>query len=125
MSQTRGSPAAGRGWLSSALRSWWFGSGAIPTTRAGAEDAIVIAFLGLRLGFRAEVVPASRRGLERTTSRPTDLTLLALALTESITICVAVVRYLSRAWPWVDVAVSSEAFGLDSPAPNAPTAFMR
>lgn len=109
MSQASVQHVAGRRPIGSALRSWWYGSGVIPTTRAGTELAIVIAFLGLRVGLLIEVVPALPRGLERTTSRPLDLTLLGLALIETLAICAVVLRYrryLSHTWPWIDVTLA-------------------
>ncbi|MDR3035522.1 MAG: hypothetical protein LBV78_20895 [Kitasatospora sp.] len=98
----------------SSLRGWWQwrpwpGSGGLSTTAAGAELAVVIAFVLMRAGTLLEILPAAPRGTARATDPVRDGLLMAVALGQSLAMCVVAVRrrqYPAGGWAWADVAVA-------------------
>ncbi|MEV7216905.1 ATP-binding protein [Kitasatospora cineracea] len=103
----RGVLRALRGW-----RPWrpWPGSGGLSTTAAGAELAVVIAFVLMRAGTLLEILPAAPRGTARATDPVLDGLLMAVALGQSAAMCAVAVRrrqYPAGRWAWADVAVAA------------------
>lgn len=88
-------------WYRSVLRVLRAGTGALPTTRAGAEMAIVLTVVGWRIGTLAQILPAFPSAL-RLSSRPwLNVVLLAVVLVESAALIAWVVArrgYISLAW---------------------------
>jgi signal transduction histidine kinase len=94
------------GW-SRTFAAWWSGSGALPTTRAGAELCMLVAFLGLRATDVVQLIVAAPEGLHRSTSAVLDGALLGLYFVESAVIAVVVIRarrYYSARWALVDTS---------------------
>ncbi|GAA2093524.1 hypothetical protein GCM10009759_20200 [Kitasatospora saccharophila] len=103
----RGALRALRGW-----RPWrpWPGSGGLSTTAAGAELAVVIAFVLMRVGTLLEILPAAPHGLARATAPALDAALMAVALAQSLAMCAVAVRrrqYPAGGWARADVAVAA------------------
>lgn len=85
------------------------GAGNLPTTAAGAERAVVIAFVLLRVGTLVEILPAAPHGLGRASTRSLDAVLMCVALVESLALCAVAVRrrrYPAGWWAWGDVLVA-------------------
>ncbi|WP_148089475.1 ATP-binding protein [Kitasatospora cineracea] len=79
------------------------------TTAAGAELAVVIAFVLMRAGTLLEILPAAPRGTARATDPVLDGLLMAVALAQSLAMCLVAVRrrqYPAGGWAWADVAVA-------------------
>lgn len=81
----------------------------LPTTAAGAELAVVIAFVSLRIGTLLEILPAAPHGLRQASRLGLDAALMGVAVVESAAMCVLAVRrrrYPAGWWAWVDVMVA-------------------
>lgn len=86
----------------------WADVGTLPTTAAGAETAVVILVVGLRVGTLVQMAPSAASGVAASPSPTLYALTWALAAVTSIGVCVRVLR--SRAAPdgglvAVDVAV--------------------
>jgi hypothetical protein len=95
-------------WYRVALSAWRSGAGVLPTTRAGAELAVIITMVGWRAGTVAQIVPAVPDGLSRSTSPALDGVLLGVLLIESTALCTVIIRrrrYASATWASVDTAM--------------------
>lgn len=107
MSQSAPLPQAGvPGWRS-LLRRWRSGDGALPTTLAGAEIALLIGFIGLRVTDVVQLAVSLPTGLQRSTAPAIDSGFALVYLFQSATIITALVRarrYVSRTWVTIDVA---------------------
>ncbi|WP_030464675.1 ATP-binding protein [Kitasatospora sp. NRRL B-11411] len=70
---------------------------------------MVIAFVLMRAGTLLEILPAAPRGTARATDPVLDGLLMAVALAQSLAMCVVAVRrrqYPAGGWAWADVAVA-------------------
>jgi hypothetical protein len=95
-------------WYRVALRSWRSGTGALPTTRAGAEIAVVITMVGWRLGTLVQIIPAIPAALDRSTRPWLSALLLAVVVVESGVILTWVGRhrgYTSLRWATGETAL--------------------
>jgi hypothetical protein len=87
----------------------WGGAGGLSTTAAGAELAVVIAFVSMRVGTLLEILPAAPSGLAAASRPALDVVLMSVALAESVALCAVAVRrrrYPSGWWAWGDVTVA-------------------
>lgn len=85
-----------RGWL-------------MPTTRVGAEGAVVVTMVGWRLGTLAQLLPAVPDALSRSLRPGLNAALIALVLTESVLLLGWVIRkrgYSSFRWAVADGAMA-------------------
>lgn len=78
--------------LGAAFRSWRLGSGAVPTTRAGAEIAIMITIVGWRVGTLVQLVPAVGRGAADSPHPALYLIIVGIVLAESAGLCWFAIR---------------------------------
>ncbi|ROR45644.1 signal transduction histidine kinase [Kitasatospora cineracea] len=70
---------------------------------------MVIAFVLMRAGTLLEILPAAPRGTARATDPVLDGLLMAVALAQSLAMCLVAVRrrqYPAGGWAWADVAVA-------------------
>lgn len=107
---SRSEPIQGEapGWRALA-RSVRSGRGTLPTTLAGAEVALLIGFVGLRLTDAVQLVVSLPTGLQRSSAPTIDLAFATLWFVESIAIVAALIRarrYVSRAWMVLDLAIA-------------------
>jgi hypothetical protein len=96
--------------LWSLVSSWAGGTGALPTTSAGAELGIVLTFLGVRATDVVQLIVSMSVGLRRATAPILDGTLISLCVVESVVLAVVFgrARRLGGAmWVSIDVAVSA------------------
>lgn len=97
------------GLIRAAWRSWRSGRAVLPTSRAGAELAVVVTVVGWRIGTLALMVPAVPQALGRSTRPWLNALLLTLVLVESTALLTWVIRrrrYCTPVWPAVDCAVA-------------------
>lgn len=98
--------------LSAAYRSWRRGTGAVPTTRSGAEIAVMVTLAGWRMGTLAQVLPAVPDGLMRSPNPALYALMVAMVVIESVAITWFVIRtrgFRSPKWAMVDVTVATVA----------------
>jgi hypothetical protein len=87
--------------------AWWSGSEALPTSAAGAEVCLLLAFVGLRVTDVVQLIVSTPVGLSRSTNATLDAGLMVLYLVESVAIIYKVVRgrkYLSPVLAGLDTA---------------------
>ncbi|MET0930604.1 MAG: ATP-binding protein [Aeromicrobium sp.] len=111
MSTTTDPPSLYRS-LAAAVDSWRVGSGAVPTTRAGAEIAVMITIVGWRLGTLAQLVPAIGRGVEDSPRPALYLVIVVAVIAESAGLCwfaITTRGFSSPRWATVDVAFAAVA----------------
>lgn len=97
-------PAAG------VLARWWRGQGALPTTVAGVELALVAIFLLLRFTDLVQLAIAAPQGLQRSTRPGVDAAAMVLYVLESVVIAVVLIRnrrFFSTLWATVELLTAS------------------
>ena len=105
--------AAGRsgpsGGVSGVLTRWWRGQGALPTTVAGVELALVAILLLVRLTDLIQLGISAPQGLQRSTRPGVDGAAMTLYVVESVVIAVVLIRaqrFFSTLWATVDLVVA-------------------
>ncbi|KAA1380490.1 sensor histidine kinase [Aeromicrobium fastidiosum] len=99
-----------------AIESWRVGSGAVPTTRAGAEIAVMITIVGWRVGTLAQVVPAIGRGTGDSPRPALYVVVVSVVLIESAALCWFAIRtrgFRSQRWAAIDVTIAGAALLLE------------
>lgn len=97
------------------LGSWWEGSGTLPTSAAGAEVCLLLAFLGLRATDLVQLAVAMPVGLARSTNPVLDAATALVYLVESLLITVVILRerkYHSTMWAAIDTATGLLILGV-------------
>lgn len=92
-----------------AWQSWRSGSALLPTTRAGAELAVVVTVVGWRIGTLASMAPAVPSAVRLSTRPGLNIGLLALVVVESAALLAWMIRrrrYYTRTWPAIDCATA-------------------
>lgn len=95
-------------WYRVVMHSWRTGGGVLPTTRAGAEIAVIITLVGWRVGTLIQMAPAVPDSLEQSQRAWLDALLLVIVLIESAALLTWAVRrrgYLSLPWAVGDTAL--------------------
>ncbi|MFJ5231116.1 hypothetical protein ACIQBJ_14630 [Kitasatospora sp. NPDC088391] len=95
--------------LRTAWRSWRAGGAMLPTSRAGAELAVVVTVVCWRIGTLASMAPAVPTAVAHSTRPWLNAVLIALAVTESAVLLAWMVRrrgYFTPLWPAVDCATA-------------------
>lgn len=89
---------------------WWRGQGALPTTVAGVEVALVAIFLLVRLTDLVQLAIATPQGLHRSTRPGVDTAAMVLYVLESMVIAVALIRarrFLRTLWATVELLTAA------------------
>lgn len=105
-------PSTVGGALMGAFRSWRGGSGAVPTTLAGAEIAVMVTVVGWRIGTLVQILPAIGDGVTSSPRPWLYAAVLAVILLESVALCwyaLSTRGFLDPVRATVDVAVAAAA----------------
>ena len=104
---TGGSGRDGRGeYGGGVVARWWRGQGALPTTVAGVELALVAVFLCIRLTDLVQLGIATPEGLQRSSRPGLDAAAMVLFVAESVVLAVVIIRarkFFSAFWATVDL----------------------
>ena len=95
----------GAGTWQGTVGGWWSGVGALPTTVAGAETCLLLAFLGLRGTDVVQLLLATPTGLQESTAPAIDALLILGYLGQTAVLTVVLVRarrFLSTFWATVE-----------------------
>lgn len=95
-------------WYRVALRSWRSGSGVLPTTRGGAEIAVIAAVVGWRISTLALILLAAPEAFTRSPRPLLGATLLAIVVAESVIAMAWIIRRrdcVSLRWAAVETAL--------------------
>ena len=92
------------------MTRWWRGQGALPTTVAGVELALVSIFLLVRLTDLIQLAIAAPQGLHRSTRPAVDAAAMGLYVLESAVIAVVLIRarrFSSPLWATVELVTAA------------------
>lgn len=95
-------------WYRVALRSWRSGSGILPTTRSGAEIAVIATVVGWRISTLALILLAAPDAFTRSSRPLLGATLLGLVVVESVIALAWIIRRrdcISLRWAVVETAL--------------------
>ncbi len=101
---------SGHGWRRhlhrGVLARWWSGQGALPTTVAGVELALVAIFLSIRVTDLVQLAISAPQGLEHSSRPSLDAAMMALFAGETLVLAVAIIRarcFFSTFWASVEL----------------------
>lgn len=103
-------------WYRAVIGSWRSGSGLLPTTRGGAELAVVVTIVGWRLGSLVTLALAVPDSLQQTSSAWLDALLLVVVFTWSVVSLMWVIRTRNCAnptWAAIESAIGFTCLALE------------